>query len=224
MEYHNGYPLTFNIPLDIRNLDLIFWMRPFTIDTLKNRYRMNHPYSALYLQKAISYNQRQSMDPTTFRALSFQITSHNLPEVQNIFSMAHDWFLEEVERELYGTNDEGTLIFNMDYKDLSAKYVDEFGSSRTAIQLVPAPIEIGQGVLEPGAILYINKKENAIILRKFQLLRLANFFQNFNFIAYNQFAMACFQYCLTTGSILTYEQVRKRMEQQNQFNSNFQIY
>ena len=224
MEYHNGYPLTFSIPVDIRDLDLIFWMRPFTIDTLQTRYRMNYPYSALYLQKNIPYANRKAMDPAAVKALSFQITSHILPDVQNIFKMAEDWFTDESIKELYGVNDEGTLIFNMDYKDLSATCANEYGNARTAIQLVPAPIEIGQGVIEPGVILYINKKENAIILRKYQLLRLANFFKHFSFIAYTQFAMSCFQYCLTTNSILTYEQVRRRMEQQPQFNSNFQVY
>lgn len=224
MDQHNGYPLSFNIPVDIRDLDLIFWMRPFTVDTLQTRYRMNHPHTVLYMQKSIPYSNRKAMNPADIKSLAFQITPNNLYNVQDVFSMAEDWFSEASVKELYGVNDEGTLIFNMDYKDLSATCADEYGSARTAIQMVPAPVEIGQGVLEPGVILYINRKENAIVLRKYQLLRLANFFKHFSFIAYTQFAMACFQYCLTTNSILTYDQVRKRMEYQNQYNSNFQIY
>ena len=220
----NTFPLTFTIPTDSKDLEFVYWMRPFTVDTLATRYRLNTPYSCLYMQKVISYQDRQNSDPSARKSLSFQITRKNLGDIQDAFAKVSDWFSEEGIKELYGVNDQGGLMFNMEYRDLKITIADEFAGTREALQIVPAPVEIGKGVLEPGVILFINRQENAIVLRKYQIVRLIRFIRDFSFVAYDQFAMTCFQYSLSLGNVLSQEEVNRIANNQKGANSNFKTY
>jgi len=220
----NLYPLTFTIPTDVRELEFVFWMRPFNVEVQKTRYQLNKPFCTLYMQKVVPYNVKKSMNPTDANALSFQITEANLFDIQEAFLKVDSWFSEESIRELYGTNDNGMLMFNMEYKDLKVTYVDESSSTKKAIQILPAPVEIGKDLMEPGAILFINRQENAIVLRTHQYKRLSKFIRDFNFQAYMQFAMICFQYSLSNGNILGRDEIRRITTDQILTNSNFKIY
>ena len=218
--YTPGYPLTLTIPLGMKELEFTYWMRPFTIETMKKTYRVNHPYSTLYIKKKVDYKAREVMDPTALASLSFSVNSYNLESVKNIFREVLTWFEDENKNLLYGRNDSGTLIFNSDYQKLNALHSDVFSGVRTALQIVPTVVEIGQGVMEPGVVFYINQKANAIVLREYEIRRIANFMLNFSFIAYDQFLLSCFNYCRETGAILTYEQVQQRFEAQRQYDTN----
>lgn len=218
-----GMPLSFTIPLELPNVDVIFWMRQFTTDTMNSRYRINYPVSTLYLQRVVSYNDRQAMDQAAQAALSFSITQYNLDDVKDMFREVLSWFTEENKNLLYGRNDDGVLLFNSDYQKLNAMYVNEFAKVKTALKVVPTVIEVGNNVMEPGVVFYINKVENGIILQEYQIKRLCRFILDFNFIPYTQFAMQCFQYSLATGAVLSREQVQQRLDAQRQYNTNFRF-
>lgn len=219
--FNPGMPISITIPLDLKNIEVTFWMRPFTTDTLKSRYRLNHPYSSLYIQKIVPYSDRQMLDPTDTAALSFCVSSHILEDVQSMFKEALSWFTPENISILYGKNDDGILMFNSEYQKLNAVCVNEYGKSKTALKIVPTVVEVGNNVYEPGVVFYINMLANGIVLRLYELKRLANFIINFNFVTYDQFALQCFQHCLLTGSILSREQVQRRLDSQRQYNTNF---
>ena len=198
----NSYPLTFNIPSNIKELDLIFWIRPFTIETQAKRFRMNFPHFSLYMQKSIPYQDLKALNQDQRKGLSFQIDYTNLYNVKSVFRIVETWFDEENLKELYGTRDDGQLIFNMEYKDLKAGFVDEFALVKQAFQFIPAPIQISYNQIEPGVILYINRKENYIVLRNHQILFLCDFFKRFDLNEYGMLALQSFQYSLTNGNIL----------------------
>ena len=216
-----GMPISFNIPLELPNIEVTFWMRQFTTDTLNTRYKINYPFSALYIQKIVKYSERQTLDPDAQAALSFCITQHILEDVKDMFREALSWFTEDNKKILYGRNDDGVLMFNSEYQKLNAICVNEYGKSKTALKIVQTVIEVGQNVMVPGVIFYINMSTNGIILQEYQLKRLCKFILDFNFIPYTQFAMQCFQHSLVTGSILTREQVQQRLDAQRQYNTNF---
>ena len=218
-----GMPLSFTIPLEIPNIEVMFWMRQFTTDTLNTRYRINYPFTSLYIQRVVQYNDRQMMDKNAQSMLSFCITQNILDDVKSMFREVYSWFTEENKKILYGRNDEGILMFNSDYQKLNAICVNEFGKVKTALKVVPTVVEVGNQVMEPGVILYINLAENGIVLREYQIKRLCRFIDEFNFIPYTQFAMQCFQHSLITGSILTREQVQQRLDAQRQYNTNFRF-
>ena len=219
--FNPGMPITITIPLELKNVEVIFWMRPFTTDTLKTRYKINHPYSSLYIQRVLPYNDRQNLDPASNASLSFCVSQFNLEDVKEMFREALSWFTSENMNILYGKNDEGLLMFNSEYQKLSAICVNEYGKAKTALKIVPTVVEVGNNIYEPGVIFYINMVANGIVMRVYELKRLANFIIDFNFIPYNQFALQCFQHCLTTGAILSREQVQKRLDSQRQYNTNF---
>lgn len=214
-------PLTINIPINVPKLEAIFWMRQFTIDTMMKRYQINYPSATLYLQKSTTYDERKNIDPNAAALLSFAITEYNIDEVKDIFSQALNWFTDENVKLLYGKNDDGVLMFNSEYSKLGALYVDEYSRVKTALKIVPTVVEVGIGVMVPGVVFYINQMDNGIIFKYSEFKRLANFILRFNFIPYIQFAMQCFQYSITTGSLLTREQVQQRYEAQKQYNTNF---
>ena len=216
-----GMPITFTIPLDLKNIEVMFWMRQFTTDTLKTRFKINYPYTALYIQRIVSYSDRQAMDPNTAASVSFCVTPDLLRDVKDFFQEALSWFTPENKAILYGKNDEGMLMFNSDYQKLSAICVNEYGRSKTALKIVPTVVEIGNNIYEPGVVFYINMQANGIIMREYELKRLANFILDFNFIPYTQFAMQCFQHSLATGTLLSREQVQRRLDSQRQYNTNF---
>lgn len=217
----SSMPITFSIPLDLPNIDLTFWLRQFTTDTMAKRYRVNYPYATLYIQKAVSYSARQQMDPHAAAALSFAVSEYNIDGVKEMFSEVASWFTSENKKLLYGKNDNGLLMFNSDFEKLCAMYVNEYNGVKTVLRVIPTVVEVGNQVMEPGVVFYINMKENGIVLREYQIKRLCNFIERFNFIAYIQFAMQCFQYSLITGNLLSREEMQKRLDAQRQYNSNF---
>lgn len=216
------FPITVQIPINIPDLSVTFWLRNFSIDTLAKSYKMTYPYAALYLQKVTSYKQRMSMDPTSAKALAFAITEYNLYDVQEMFRDAANWFTPENLDVLYGKNDNGMLVFNNEYNKLNAMYVSEFANVRTAIKIAPTVIEVGQEKYEPGVIMYINKQENYTLLKKSTFLRFCDFIEKFNFQTYMSFILTCFQYCLSTNSIFSQEEVQKRYNMMRQYNTNLQ--
>lgn len=220
----NLFPLTFSISTDVRDLEFVFWMRPFSVEVMKTRYLLNRPFVTLFMQKVVPYQLRKDMSPADSSALSYNITEANLFDVQEMFSKVDTWFSEESIRELYGTNDRGMLMFNMDYKDLQATCVDENASVKKALRIVPAPVEVGKDIMEPGAVLFINRQENAIVLRTAQYKRLSNFIHQFSFPAYMQYAMTCFQYALANGNVVGREELQKITTDQILTNSNFKTY
>ena len=217
----NNLPITFNIPINISGIDVIFWMRQFTIDTMMKNYKMNYPNPILYLQKQTTYHQRQSMDPDSAKALSFAISNYNLYEVQEIFREASNWFTPENIEILYGSTDSGVLVFNNDYSKLNVLYTNDFGNIKTAIKIVPTTVEVAQGVYKPGVVFYINKQENGIIIKGTEFLRLCNFIEKFNFETYVQFTLSCFNHCAATNSIISQEEVQKRLNAMRTYNTNF---
>ena len=220
----NQHSLSLNILTDIKDLEMIYWVRSFTVEVLKTRFRLNPPGSSLYLQKVIPYQNRKAMDPDLARLLSFTVTPTNIEDVKDMFDRLDSWFTDESIKELYGVNDEGNLMFNMEYRDLKAMCVDDSGAVKTALKVVPAPVAIGQDKLEPGAILFINRQDNSIVLRKHQARRLARFMLDFSFLAYDQYVMTCFQYALANHNILTSQDVNRIANEQSSFNSNFKKY
>ena len=221
--FNPGMPLSFTIPLDLKSIEVMFWMRQFTTDTLKTRYKINYPYSSLYIQRIVNYNERQSMDPAAAASLSFCITPHILDDVKAMFKEALSWFSDENLAILYGRNDDGMLMFNSEYQKLNAICINEYGKTKSALKIVPTVVEVGNNVMEPGVIFYINMVANGIILREYELKRLGNFILDFKFIPYTQFEMKCFNYCLSTGAILSREQVQQRLDSQRQYNTNFRF-
>lgn len=219
-----GMPLSITIPLDLPNIEIMFWMRQFTTDTLNTRYRINYPYTALYIQKTVQYKDRQMMDKDAQSMLSFCITQNSLDDVKEMFREVYSWFTEKNKEILYGRNDDGMLMFNSDYQKLNAIYVNEFAKVKTVLKVAPTVIEVGNQVMEPGVVFYINRAENGILLREYQIKRLCKFILDFNFIPYTQFAMQCFQHSLATGAILTREQVQQRLDAQRQYDTNFRFY
>lgn len=220
----NLYPLTFTISTDVRELEFIFWMRPFSAEVQKTRFQLNRPFVSLYMQKVVPYTIRKDMPTDAVNSLAFQITEANLFDVQEMFDKVDTWFTEESIKELYGTNDSGMLMFNMEYKDLKATCVDETSSIKKALQVVPAPVEIGKDMMEPGVVIFINRQENAIVLRMNQYKRLSKFIHNFNFLAYMQYAMTCFQYALSNGNVIEKNELRQITTDQILTNSNFKTY
>lgn len=220
----NQYSMSLSIPTDIKELELIYWLRPYTVDVLNTRFRINPPGSSLYIQKVVSYQARKAMNPDDAKLLSFMVSPSNLQDVKDAFEKVDSWFTEESLKELYGVNDEGNLMFNMEYRDLKALCVDENGAVKTALKIVPAPVEIGNEKLEPGAILFINRQANAIILRTRQIRRLARFFLDFSFIAYDQYVMACFQYALANKNIISQKEAQQIARDQSSYNPNFKKY
>ena len=216
-----GMPITFSIPLEIPELDIIFWLRHFSTETLNTRYKLGYPYATLYLQKIVSYNDRAIMDADSKSALSFPITEYNIYDVKDMFTDILNWYSDDGKQLLYGRTDDGMLMFNSEYSKLNASFVNVYGKVKTVIKAVPTVVEIGNQVMEPGAVLYINRKANSIVLRENQIKKLCRFILDFNFIAYTNFALECFNHCMITGTLISREEVQRRLESQRQYNTNF---
>ena len=137
MSQNTGMPLTFNIPLELPNIDVIFWMRQFTTDTMNKRYRINYPMSTLYLQRVVNYNDRQAMEPSKQASLSFSVTQYNLDSVKEMFREVLSWFEDSNKEILYGRNDDGMLMFNSEYQKLNAICVNEYSGVKTALKVIP---------------------------------------------------------------------------------------
>lgn len=216
-----SYPLTIPISFGIKEIDALFWMRPFTVDTLQKRFRINKPYSVLYLQKVTTFKERDLMDPSTAKSLSFPVNEYNIEDVKEMFAEVRTWFFPDNIKEIWGENDQGMLVFNNDYIELQATAVDDFAAVRTALKVVPTTVEVAQGKYEPGVVFYINRQSNGVLLTQSQILRMCKFFKGFDFLAWNQFAMGCFSYARSVGRILSYQELRQQMEANRLYNSNF---
>ena len=218
---YSNFPLTIPISFGIKEIDALYWMRSFTVDTLMKRYRLNKPYSVLYLQKTVAYRDMQAMDPSSKKALSFAVNEYNLDDVKDFFGEIYTWFLPDNVSQLYGENDDGLLVFNMDFKDLCAKVVDEYGMIKTALKCVPTTVEYAHEKYERGVVFFINRHANGVVLRQRQIVRMCKFFEKFDFMAWDQYAMGCFAYAAQLGRILSYEELKQQMDANRQYNSNF---
>jgi hypothetical protein len=216
----NNKTFTLNIPIGIQNLQVNFWMPSMSIDTLPKNYTMTLPRPHLYLTLKRDYYVLQAMSDADKKSLTFGMSDYNIKDIQEIFRNALEWFTPENKNKLYEKTEDGMLVFNGEYNGLNALYIDKYASVETGLKIAPSVLEIGQGVYAMGVVIYINRKDNYIMLREYEFIRLARFIIEFNFIGYMQFAMQCHQYCLQTGTILSEEEVRRRWEIQRQFNSN----
>ena len=185
-------------------------MRPFYVDTNKSYYKIYEPRSTLYIKKKLKYDVAMALTKEQKDSLSYSITSYNFYDIKEIFEIAASWFEPDNIKELYGTNNEGMLVFNMDYKNLNVFHVDEFSSIKTSLKIVPCPVEVGYMKYVPGVVLYLNKLENSIILSGKEFLRLARFIINFDFLKYEQHLMNCFMYAKLNKSVNSIEVVEKR--------------
>ena len=216
----NSCPLVMTLPIDLKSIELVLWIRPFSTDTMKTNYRISYPSASLYLQRKVDPFARKVMSQDQRAALSFQITQFNLAEVQERFETALNWFTPENLDQLYGTSDDGIMMFNSDYASLNTTFVDSYMNTQSAIKIVPTVVEVGQGVMEPGVIFYVNRTENAETLRLYEFKRLANAVIKFNFEVYMNFAFQCFRHCRETGQVVSYEEVMNRMRNARRYDSN----
>ena len=217
----NQKPLTHIIDLGIKDLQLVYYMRPFQVERQEKRIQILNPRGALYLQYNPDEPTKKLIGYEKLKEASFQITQTNIYEIKRVFSDALSWFEPENLENLFGMNDEGELIFNSEFNNLNSSYVEEYGSIRRAIQIMPVPLSSGYNKSEPGVILYITRKEFNIRMNEIKLRVLAGFLKDFSFIAYNQFLMGCYLYSLATGNVITEEQMQRRAMEEQIRNSNF---
>lgn len=215
-------PLTLPIPVGVPGIEFMLWIRQFEVETLAKRYKVGYPHATLYMQKVVDYNTRKSMNQASQRALSFAITQDNLESLQCFFYNALQWFGDKSIREkLYVVNDEGTTVFNSEYSSIHEIVKSEFANSVMVLKAVPTVVEVGKNVNIPGLVLYINLKEHHILLDEIQFSKLCSFIVNFNFISYSIFAFECFKFSALTNSVLSQEEVEKRLNSRRRYDSNF---
>lgn len=217
----NQRALSHDINLGIKDLKLTYWLRPFQVEELDKRYNVLNPRAALYIQYDPDEPTKKLIGFDNLREASFQVTENNIYEVKRVFSDALSWFEPENIEKLYGRNNEGELIFNSEFKNLNSSYVEEYGSVRKAIQIMPVPITTGYDSYEPGVILYLVRKEFNIRMNGKKLSLLANFVKDFNFVSYNQFMMGCLLYSITTGNFISNTEMKRRAQQEQMRNPNF---
>ena len=216
MNTEKNFPLTTNIDLHIKDISFTVWVKQPTVDTLQKKYRLNIPQATLYLQKTINSTNWSNMDELTRRSMSYPISPYNYYDIKKLFKDVKEWFEPDILKELYGTNDNGLLIFNSDYKNLNVIHIDEYSSVKTALKIVPTVVQVGQDVYKPGVVMYINKIANAVLLRDYEILRICNFIIDFNFNWWVNFSLDVFKYCEETNRILSYKEV-----QQSYLNDNY---
>lgn len=222
--YKPNYPLYMNIPLGINQLELTLYIKPNSVNTMKSYYQVGYPNCVLYLQKKISSQQRYQLSKEGRASLSFPITLSNIYYIKEKFKTILSWFNDENKRLLYGKNDDGTLLFNSEYSNLNILCVSEYGSIKTALKIVPTIVEVANGIMQPGAILYINRQEHSIILRENEIIRLASFILSFNHIMYTKFVFSCMNYANETGQLIPYDEIMRRMEMNHTYDPNFKFY
>ena len=216
----SSFPIYLNIPVGLIGMDVVFYMRPNTVNTMRSYLQVGYPLCALYLQKKLTSTERMNMTKETRVVMSFSVTSGNLYNIKDKMRIVQSWFSEENKKILYGTNDSGMLMFNSEYKDLNVLCVSEFGNTRTAIKIVPAVIEVGNGVLQPGVIFYINKQDNGILMRESEILRFCDFILGFEFVTYANFVMSCVDYADKCGQLISYEEMLRRMQMNRSYDTN----
>lgn len=219
--YKPNYPIYFSIPLPISGIDLMVYMRMNGVNTMRSYYQVGYPTIILYLQKHVTVQQRNQMSNEYKIALSYPITLGNLYMVKEKFKEVLNWFNEDNLKLLYGVNDRGMLIFNSEYSSLNMLCVTETGSKRTALKIVPTVVETANEQYQPGVVVYINKKDNAILLKESEIKRLCEFIISFDFISMSNFIINCMHYSEETGQFLSYDEVLKRMEMNHSYDKKY---
>src|SRR5699024_8471247 len=113
----SSFPIYLNIPVGLIGMDVVFYMRPNTVNTMRSYLQVGYPLCALYLQKKLTSTERMNMTKETRAVMSFSVTSGNLYNIKDKMRIVQSWFSEENKKILYGTNDSGMLMFNSEYKD-----------------------------------------------------------------------------------------------------------
>lgn len=210
----------FQIPSTIKDITFKYWLSGISVDTYAKRYQLQYPKEYLYIALNRSYNDIMQLPEQDRKLLTYTVSNYNLIEIQEMFETALQWFTPENKEVLYSKTENGTLVFNGEYNNLSVKHVDEYSNIRTALKICPAIIEVGASVYEPGVILYINRSSNTVLIKESQFRRFARFIIGFRFETYTSFALQCFGYAEKTGSIVTEDEVKKRLKFQRMYNSN----
>lgn len=118
-------------------------------------------------------------DPEANRSgRSFAIRTWNQRKVLRLLNEAIEWFT--TIEDLYMTN-EGTLYFNMKYKDLCVKYAPKPFEPPQAFKITPIAIEYGNGKYQEGVRFHINTIENFMELTRDELEELFDVLAQFNF-------------------------------------------
>lgn len=195
------YPLSVDIPLGIQGISINYWARPPEVEEVNKIYKMKYPYTALYLKKEPTYEERGFITKDMWKTLSFTITKNNIAGVKEFFKEISVWFQEENKKELYGFSDDGKMIFNSEYNKLKAKFVNEFSGVKTALVAAPMVLEVGVNNHEPGVALYINMQANMVLLPEKYILKLCKFFEEFDFTSYDLFMQNCIIYASQIGAI-----------------------
>ncbi|MCM1214057.1 MAG: hypothetical protein NC548_06005 [Lachnospiraceae bacterium] len=118
---------------------------------------------------------------------SFAIRVWNQRKILRLIGQALDWFT--AIEDLYMIN-EGTLYFNMKYKDLCVKYAPKPFEPPQAFKITPIALEYGNGKYQEGVRFHINTIENFMELTREELEELFDILAQFNF---GVEAMVCYQ-------------------------------
>ena len=121
-------------------------------------------------------------DVGDFKSRTFKITTASYYKTVMFFNDIVSWFYDKEKPDLFLKNDDGKLIFNGDYKDLSA-YVEAGFNEVSRMKAMPAAIDLGDKTVE-GIYLMINNKETIIVLTLREVEILLEVLSQFTFNSY----------------------------------------
>lgn len=196
--YNGNIPTTVNIPLGLKNLEVVFYIKPYTVSENAKSINVNIPMAYLYLRLKTS-SVTEVYELGGYKSISYPITDINLRYIKNLFMEGLSWFSKELRDEIWVYNGP-EMMFNIDYNDLSAVYVDEYNAIKTGLKIVPGIEELADGKYDRNIILSINTNKNRIYLKEYEYERLANFILKFDFVKYNNFIMNLVNYSYFSGS------------------------
>lgn len=127
--------------------------------------------------------------------------------VDTIYNFVHwlnnilAWYYDTRYEKLYYRNDVGQWSFNMDYNELHEDMPQpEF--SNTMLRAYPNIVKLRTfDPPEKGAILVINRQENAVEIRKTDIQRMLSIFYNFSFQNESVLLLQSLMYAQMTNSV-----------------------
>lgn len=200
--YNGEIPTTVNIPLGLKNIDVVFYIKPYSVTESKS-ITLTTPMAYLYLRLKTS-SQAEAYELGGYKSISYPITELNLRYVKNLFMEGLSWFSKELRDEIWTYNG-ADMIFNEEYKNLSAVHIDEFNSIKTGLKLTPGIEENADGKYDRVVILAINTNGNRAILKEYEFERLSNFILEFDFVKYNMYIMDLVNYSYFSGSYKVFD-------------------
>lgn len=139
---------------------------------------------------------------------SFRINRVNRRRLLRTIETALDWF--KTIEDLFVVKD-GTLYFNTDYNNLKSVYAPKYYENpQQGMKIVPTTIEVGNGVMNEGVILYINRLENHILLLKDELQELYDLLVDFDFAAETLVTYQALEMAIRTNSTVSYEKWKEK--------------